>query len=63
MDRQDFFDRLEFQDQYIVDQKIEPKWFFKDIPFVFDGNKEFTSDRNRPKFAFPEETPAVNAFD
>ena len=38
MDRQDFLDGLELDDQTIVNQEIETKRFFKDEAFVLDGN-------------------------
>lgn len=40
MDRQDLFNDLEFQDQYIVEQKVQPKGFFEDVPFVFDRHEQ-----------------------
>jgi hypothetical protein len=48
MDRQDLFNDLEFQDQYIVDQKVQPKGFFEDVPSLFDRHEQFTPYRNRP---------------
>jgi hypothetical protein len=63
MDRQDLFNDLEFQDQYIVDQKVQPKGFFEDVPSLFDRHEQFTPYRNRPQITFPQETFAVNALD
>ena len=63
MDWQDFFNDLELQDQDLVDQEIQPKRFFKDMPFVLDRHEQFASYRNRPKITFPQETFAVDTLD
>jgi hypothetical protein len=63
MDRKNFFNDLEFQDQHIVDQKIQPKGVFEDVPFVLDRHEQFTPYGNRPQITFPQETSAVDALD
>ena len=46
MDRQDFLDGLELDDQTMVNQEIETKRFFKDEAFVFDRNEQFILSGN-----------------
>jgi hypothetical protein len=45
MDRKDFFNDLEFQNQYIIDQKFQPEGFFEDVPFVLDRHEQFAPYR------------------
>jgi len=53
VDRLDFFDGLELDNQTIVNQKVETKRFFKDEPFVFDGNEQFILSGNIAQLTFP----------
>ena len=53
MDRQDFLDGLELDDETIVNQEIETKRFFKDEAFIFDGNKQLILSGDIAQLTFP----------
>jgi hypothetical protein len=61
MDRQDLFNDLEFQDQYIVDQKSSRRGSSRTCPFYSIGTS--SSRRTGIDLTFPQETFAVNALD
>jgi hypothetical protein len=53
VERQDFLDGLEFDDQTIVNQEVETKRFFKDEALVFDGDEQFILSGNIAQLTFP----------
>jgi hypothetical protein len=63
MDRQDFFNGLELQNQYVVNQEVQTERLLKNVAFVFDRHLKFLPDWNRSQIAFSLKAFAVDAFD
>ena len=63
MHRQNFLDRLQFQQQAILDQNIKTQRFFKNHSFVFDFHQTLVHTRNVAQGQFAHQALFIDAFD
>src|SRR5262245_50485809 len=63
VDRQDFLDTFEFQQEATLSQNVEAQWLFKHETFVFDPDQALVDCGYLAQLQFAHLAPLVNALD